>query len=55
MSGAAALEWEVGVGRAVLEPAEYHPRFGVGLATQRLRVALVEGRSRVRLRWQAGV
>jgi uncharacterized heparinase superfamily protein len=55
MSGAAALEWEVGEGRAVLEPAEYHPRFGVGLATQRLRVALVEGRSRVRLRWQAGV
>jgi uncharacterized heparinase superfamily protein len=51
--GAIALEWKVAEGTARLEPAEYHPRFGVSLSTQRLRIALIEKHSRVDFRWQA--
>jgi len=46
-----ALRWQVSQGRAHLEPATWHPEFGLSLATHRLVVELVGNASEVTFSW----
>ncbi len=43
--------WEVALGRASVEASSWHPRFGASEPSRCLVVALVDGRSRLVLRW----
>lgn len=51
LPGGRTIEVAVEQGAARLEPATYHPRFGVSLPTQCLVVSLVDGRSAIRIDW----
>jgi uncharacterized heparinase superfamily protein len=49
--GCPPVTWRVEAGRAVLEPATSHPRFGESEPTTCLAVRLTDARSRVRFTW----
>lgn len=50
--GVTALRWQVGRGRASLEPSTWHPEFGLAVASHRLVVELVDNASDVAFFWE---
>jgi len=47
------FSWTVEQGRAAVEASSWHPRFGSSEPSRCLAVALVDGRSRILLRWDS--